>query len=107
MSSKSACSTSGWLGAVLIGVGCGLTAAGLTLVIPAAANWSWRRAEEAFDKGRGHLEDAASLFGEVAGRAQQRFGEAAKTARQTTSKAAGAVETAARHVREFTAAESA
>lgn len=101
------CSKSGWIGAVLIGVGCGLAAAGLTLVIPAAANWSVRRAEEAFQRGREHVEGAAALFGEVAGRAQQRFGEAAKAAKQTTSKAAGAVETAARHVREFTSAESA
>lgn len=99
-------SKSGMVGAILIGVGCGLAAAGLCLVIPAAANWSLRRAEEAFQKGREHVEGAAAIFGEVAGRAQQRFGEAAKTARQTTSKAASAVETAARHVKEFTASET-
>jgi len=99
-------SRSGIIGAVLIGVGCGLAAAGLALVIPAAATWSLRRAEEAFQKGREHVEGAAALFGEVAGRAQQRFGEAAKSARQTTSKAAGVVESAARHVREFTSSES-
>ena len=96
------CSKSGWTGAVLIGLGCGLTAAGLVLVIPAAANWSLRRAGEAFEKGREQVEEAAALFGDVAGRAQHRFGEAAKAAKKKTSKAAGAVETAARHVREFT-----
>lgn len=99
-------SKSGIIGAVMIGVGCGLVAAGIAVVIPAAASWSLRRAEEVLQRGRGHVENAASLFGEVAGRAQQRFGDAAKTARQTTSKAAGVVETAARHVREFTASAS-
>jgi transketolase C-terminal domain/subunit len=96
-------SNSGVLGAVLIGIGCGLTAAGLALVIPAVAAWSLKRAEDAIQMGREHVEGAAALFGEVAGRAQQRFGEAAKSAREKTSKAAGAVETAARRVREFTA----
>lgn len=96
-------SRSGVLGAVLIGVGCGLTAAGLALVIPAIASWSLKRAEEAIQLGRERVEGAAALFGEVAGRAQQRFGEAAKTAKERTSKAASAVETAARKVREFTA----
>jgi hypothetical protein len=96
------CSKSGWTGAILIGLGCGLAAAGVVLLVPAVTNWSLRRAEEYFEKGRQHVEGAAALFGEVAGRAQQRFGEAAKTARQTTSKAAGVVENAARHVREFT-----
>jgi transketolase C-terminal domain/subunit len=96
-------SRSGVLGAVLIGIGCGLAAAGLALVIPAVAAWSLKRADEAIQRGREHVEGAAALFGEVAGRAQQRFGEAAKTARERTSKAAGAVETAARKVREFTA----
>lgn len=94
-------SNSGVLGAVLIGIGCGLTAAGLALVIPVVAAWSLKRAEEAIQKGRERVEGAAALFGEVAGRAQQRFGEAARSAREKTSKAAGAVETAARRVREF------
>ena len=99
-------SKSGIIGAILIGVGCGLAAAGLALVIPAVASWSMRRAEEVIQRGREHVEGAAALFGEVAGRAQQRFGDAAKTARSTTSKAAGVVETAARHVKEFTASAS-
>jgi hypothetical protein len=92
----------GTLGAILIGIGCGLTAAGLVLVIPAYANWSVDLMGQAFQKGREGLENAASSLGEFAGRAQQRFGDAAKTARSTTSKAAGAVESAARQVREFT-----
>jgi transketolase C-terminal domain/subunit len=100
-------SKSGVIGAILIGVGCGLAAAGLAVVIPVCANWSARRAQEAIRKGRERMEDAAAAFGEVAGRAQQRFGEAAKAARQKTSKAAGAVETAARRVREYTESESA
>lgn len=103
MNSRSECSRSGWTGAILIGLGCGLTAAGIALVIPSVANWSFRRAEEALQIGRENLEGVAGFFGDFAGRAQQRFGDAAKAARQTTSKAAGAVENAARHVREFTA----
>lgn len=101
------CSKSGWTGAALIGIGCGLAAAGIVLVIPAVADWSIRRAGEAFEKGREQVENAAALFGDVAGRAQHHFGEAAKAAKKKTSKAAGAVETAARHVREFTESESA
>jgi hypothetical protein len=98
-------SRSGVIGAILIGVGCGFTAAGLAIVVPVCANWSVRRAQEAIRKSRERVEDAAAAFGDVAGRAQQRFGEAAKAARHKTSKAAGAVETAARRVREFTEAE--
>lgn len=98
---------SGVIGAILIGVGCGLTAAGIALVVPVIADWSMRRAQEYIRKGRERVEDAAATFGEVAGRAQQRFGEAAKAARHHTSKAAGAVEHAARKVREHTESESA
>jgi hypothetical protein len=97
---------SGVIGAVLIGVGCGLTAAGIAIVVPVIADWSLRRAEQYIRKGRETVEDAAAMFGEVAGRAQQRFGDAAKAARHKTSKAAGAVETAAKRVREYTEAES-
>ena len=100
-------SKSGVIGAVLIGVGCGLTAAGLAIIVPVITDWSRRRAEEYIRKGRERVEDAAAMFGDVAGRAQQRFGEAAKAARHKTSKAAGAVETAARKVREYTESESA
>jgi hypothetical protein len=96
-------SRSGVLGAVLIGVGCGLAAAGVALLIPVVTDWWLSSAEKAIKKGRKHVENAATALGEVAGKAQQRFGDAAKTARETTSKAASAVETAARHVKEYTA----
>ncbi|HEX3685922.1 MAG TPA: hypothetical protein VHU83_25550 [Bryobacteraceae bacterium] len=96
-------SRSGVLGAVLIGVGCGLAAAGVALLIPVVTDWWMSSAEKAIQKGRKHVENAATVLGEVAGKAQQRFGDAAKTARETTSKAAGVVETAARHVKEYTA----
>ena len=89
-------------GAVLIGIGCGLTAAGLVLVIPACTNWSLGLMEQAFRRGRESVESAAASLGEFAGKAHSRFDEAAKTARTGTSKAAGAVETVARHVREYT-----
>jgi hypothetical protein len=89
-------------GAVLIGVGCGLTVTGLVLVIPACTNWSLGVLGDAFQKSREGVETAASTLGEFAGRAQHRFEVAAKTARSGASKAAGAVESAARHVRERT-----
>ena len=95
-------SKNGVIGAILIGVGCGLTVAGLVLVVPVCTNWSLGLAEQAFRRGRESVENAAATLGEVAGRAQSRFGDAAKAARATTSRAAGAVETAARHVREYT-----
>jgi hypothetical protein len=93
---------SGVLGVVLIGVGCGLATAGVMLLVPVITDWWMCGAERAIKRGRKHVESAASALGDVAGRAQQRFGEAAKTARGATSKAAGVVETAARHVREYT-----
>ncbi len=89
-------------GAILIGLGVGLTAAGLVLVIPACMNWSAGLVEQAVRKGRESVGSAAASLGDFAGHAQSRFGEAAKTAKSTTSKAAGTVETAARHIREFT-----
>ncbi|MBV8550749.1 MAG: hypothetical protein JOY54_05570 [Acidobacteriaceae bacterium] len=95
-------SNHGVLGAVLIGLGCGLTAAGLVLVIPACAKWSLGMMEEAIRRGRESVEEAAATFGQFAGRTQHRFEEAAKTARSATYKAAGAVESAAHKVREYT-----
>ncbi|MBV9760334.1 MAG: hypothetical protein JO340_07220 [Acidobacteriaceae bacterium] len=95
-------SRSGVLGAVLIGVGCGLATAGAMLLVPVITDWWLCSADWAIKRGRKHVENAASALGDVAGRAQQRFGDAAKTARGATSKAAGAVETAARYVREYT-----
>lgn len=95
-------SNNGVIGAILIGAGVGLTAAGLALVIPACMNWSAGLMEQAIRKGREGVESAAASIGDLAGHAQSRFGEAAKTAKATTARAAGAVETAARQVREYT-----
>jgi hypothetical protein len=92
---------SGLIGAALIGVGCGLTAIGIALVIPACASWSLSFAEQALKKGRDGVSTAAETLGDIAGKAQHHFGEAAKTARTHTAKAAGVVETAARSVREY------
>jgi hypothetical protein len=94
-------SKSGIVGAGLIGLGCALTAVGIALVVPACTNWSLSLMDETIKRGRGGLESAASLLGEFTGRAQHRFDEAAKAARTGAAKAAGAVETAARHVREY------
>ncbi len=95
-------SNSATTGAILIGMGVGLTAAGLVLVVPACMNWSAGLMEQAVRKSREHVGNAAASLGEFAGHAQSRFGEAAKTAKATTAKAAGTVETAARHLREYT-----
>jgi len=95
-------SNSGVIGAILIGTGVGLTAAGLVLVIPACLNWSAGIVEQAIRRGRESLDQATTTLGDLARRAQTRFGEAAKAAKATTAKAAGAVETGARHVREYT-----
>jgi hypothetical protein len=94
-------SKSGILGATLIGLGCGLTAMGVALVIPACTNWTVDFLEQVFRKSREGAENAAGLLGGIAGKAQHHFGEAAKTAKATTAKAASAVESAARQVREY------
>lgn len=94
-------SNAGLIGAALIGVGCGLTALGVALVIPACASWSMGFAEQALKRGRDGVSNAAGALGDIAGRAQHHFGEAAKTARHHTAKAAGVVETAARSVKEY------
>jgi hypothetical protein len=99
-------SRNGLIGAALIGVGCGLTAVGIAMVIPACTNWSLEMMDRATRKWRetvsSGVETAASFAGQVAGMAQRKFGEASKTAREKTAKAASAVETAARRVREQT-----
>ena len=58
--------------------------------------------EQAIRKGRDSVGTAAASLGDFAGHAQSRFGEAAKTAKATTSKAAGIVESTARQIREYT-----
>lgn len=97
----------GIVGAALIGIGCGLTAIGIAMVIPACTNWTLGVMDEAIRRGKENLssgvDTAASLAGQLAGKAQQRFAEATKTTKGATVKAAEAVESAARQVREFAA----
>lgn len=97
-------SRNGLIGAALIGLGCGLAAVGFALVIPACTNWSLGLMDEVVKRGREGLhsgvETAASLAGQLSGAAHRKFGEASKTAKEKTAKAAGVVETAARRVRE-------
>jgi len=98
-------SNKGLIGAGLIGLGCGLAAVGIAMVIPAWTNWSLGLMEQAMKKGKEGLnsgvETAASLAGQLKGMAQKKFDEASTTARGKTAKAAEAVENAARHVREY------
>ena len=91
----------GLLGALFIGLGCGLAAVGVALVVPACANWSLSLADRALRRGREAVGSAADTFAEVAGSASQHFETAAKAARVSTAKAAGAVESAASQVREY------
>ena len=99
-------SRNGVIGAALIGVGCGLTAIGIAMVIPACANWSldmFGQASKKWQEGvHSGVGTAASFAGHLSGMAQRKFGDASKTAREKTNKAAGVVETAARRVRERT-----
>jgi len=93
---------SGILGATLIGVGCGLTAMGIALVIPACSSWTLGFLEQALRKGREGAGNAAELLGDLSGRAHHHFNEATKVAKAQTAKAAGVVESAARQVRQYT-----
>ncbi len=97
--------SNGWVGAALIGVGCGLTAVGIAMVIPACTNWSLALMDEVVRRGKeginSGVESAANLAGQIHGIAHKKFDEASKTARGKTAKAAEAVENAARSVREY------
>jgi len=97
-------SRNGVFGLVLIGLGAGLTAAGIAIVVPVCTTWSRIKMREAYRKGKEGLlsgfETAADAFGEVASKAQQPLGEAAKAAKQTTAIAAGAIESAAHYIKE-------
>jgi hypothetical protein len=86
-------SRNGVWGVILIGLGAGLTAAGLALVVPVCTTWSRSKLREAYRKG-------VDALGDVASKAQQPLGEAAKAAKQTTAIAAGAIESAAHYIRE-------
>ena len=82
MNSKSKASL---VGLGLIGIGCGLTAIGVAVVVPVCVAWSRERLEGAFRKGKegviSGVETAAATVGEVAGKAQRRFDAAARSAR--------------------------
>ena len=91
----------GILGALCIGLGCGLAAVGVALVVPAMANWSLSATDRAIRRSRELIGSAADTFAEVAGSASHHFDTAQKVAKASTVKAAGAVESAARQVREF------
>ena len=94
-------SNQGVLGAFFIGLGCGLAAIGVALVVPACADWSLSFADRAVKRGREAIGSAADSLAEVAGSASQRFDSAAKAAKAGTAKAASVVESAARQVREY------
>jgi hypothetical protein len=76
------------IGFGLIGVGCGLTAIGVALVVPACVSLSRGWLEAAFRKGKegviSSVETAAATVGEFAGKAQHKFEQAARTARKET-----------------------
>jgi hypothetical protein len=97
-------SKNGLTGLILMGLGAGLTAAGVALVIPVCATWSRLKLRSAYERGKegvvSSLESAADALGAVANKAQHPMADAAKAARQTTAIAAGAVESAAHYIRE-------
>jgi hypothetical protein len=97
-------SRNGVFGLVLMGVGAGLTAAGIALVVPVCADWSRSKFREAYRRGKegmiSGLETATSALGDMANKAQHPLGEAAKAAKQTTAIAAGAIESAAHYIKE-------
>ncbi|MBV8830011.1 MAG: hypothetical protein JO108_12365 [Acidobacteriaceae bacterium] len=94
----------GLYGLILLGLGAGIAAAGFVLLVPVCASWSRSRAIEMFNKSKegvlSGIENAADRLSDVATRAQQPLGEAAKAAKHTTAIAAGAIETAAHYIRE-------
>ncbi len=94
----------GVYGLILLGLGAGMAAAGVALMVPVCTSWSRSKALQAYNKGKqgvlSGLESAADRLSEVASRAQQPLGEAAKAAKQTTAIAAGAIESAAHYIKE-------
>jgi hypothetical protein len=97
-------SRNGLFGLILVGLGTGFAAAGVALMVPFCTNWSRSKLRDAYRKGRegvlSGFESAADAIGEMASKAQQPLGEAAKAAKQTTAIAAGAIESAAHYVKE-------
>lgn len=97
-------SRNGVLGLVLIGLGTAVAATGVVLITPVCANWSRSKIRKAYEKGRKNVisgfENAIDTLSDVANKAQQPLGEAAKAAKYSTAVAAGAVESAAHYVKE-------
>ncbi len=97
-------SQNGLTGLILIGLGAGLTAAGVALVVPLCATWSRSKLRGAYEKGKESVVSgfgtAADALGEMASKAQSPLGDAAKAAKQTTAIAAGAIESAAHYIKE-------
>jgi hypothetical protein len=94
----------GATGLILIGLGASLAAAGVALLVPVCASWSKNRFQRAYERGRRRvasgLDTAMDALNQVAERAHEPLGEAAKAARHTTAIAAGAIESAAHYVKE-------
>lgn len=92
------------LGFTLVALGAGLSAAGLAVLAPVGYAWSRALAETAYRRGKKNvlvsIDGATERLRQVAEAAQGPLSDAAKAARHTTVVAAGAVEAAARHVRE-------
>lgn len=97
-------SRNGVTGLILIGLGAGLTAAGLALIVPVCATWSRSKLRDGYQKGKESVVStfgtAADALGDLASKAQTPFGDAAKAAKQTTAIAAGAIESAAHYIKE-------
>ena len=93
------------IGAGLIGLGCGMTAVGIALALPAVTDFSLALVDQMMTKGKNGIsssvESAANLAGQIHGLAYKKFDEASSTARARTAKAAEAVENAARNLREY------
>jgi hypothetical protein len=94
----------GVLGLALVGLGAGLAAAGMTLLIPVLTSWGRARVADIYSKGRESairsLEKAAETLGHITAKAQQPLSDAARAAKHTTAVAAGAIESAAHYIRE-------
>jgi hypothetical protein len=90
----------GVAGLILIGLGAGLAAAGVAILVPVCASWSKNRLQRAYEHGRKRVVSGFETAADALNKAQQPLGEAAKAARQTTAIAAGAIESAAHYVKE-------
>jgi len=92
------------IGFSLLALGAGLSVAGIAVLAPVCYAWSRATAENAYRKGKENvltgIDEAATRLKDVAEKAQGSLGDVAKVARHTTAVGAGAVEAAARYVRE-------